>query len=277
MIRHAPAQRKKALLRTALLLLTFALPASAQQQVPPNERSRPAESVVAGMSHDDIDITTSFDGSDIIIYGAIKRETAIPQGSPLDVIVAVQGPARPVTVRRKSRHFGIWINTASVSIGAAPDFYVVATTRALDKILSPEQDARYRVGVPQAVRSFGGALTVDDPVPFTEALVRQREETGLYRLDEGAVKLIEQTLFRADVQMPANLVEGVYSTRILLVRDGEVLDVYRAPISVRKVGLELWLYRMALVQPFLYGIMSLAIAIAAGWLASVAFRALKRT
>ena len=49
-----------------------------------------------------------------------------------------------------------------------------------------------------------------------------------------------------------------------------------APIEVRKVGLERWLYRLALEQPFIYGIMSLAIAISAGWGASAAFRVFKR-
>lgn len=243
---------------------------------PRTESMPPSERVVAGLSQDDVDITTNFDGSDIIIYGAIKREVAIPTG-PLDVIVAVQGPSKAVTIRRKDRRFGVWVNADSLGIGSAPDFYVVATTRPLEMILTPEQDAQYRVSIPQAVRSFAGELTVADTVPFTEAFLRLREEAGLFRLDEGAVTLVEQTLFRADVRMPANLVEGVYSTRILLIRDGQVIDVYRAPIAVRKVGLERWLYRLALDQPAIYGLMSLLIAISAGWAASLAFRALKRT
>lgn len=261
----------------ATLGLALALPLQlrSQSQDIPDQAPVPQEKIVAGLSHDDVDITTNFDGSDIIIYGAIRRETAPPPG-PLDVIVAVQGPSKAVTIRRKDRRFGVWVNTDSVRIGSAPDFYVVATTRALSDILTPEQDAQYRVSIPQAVRSFAGELTVSDTVPFTEAFIRLRQEAGLYRLDDGAVTLAEQTLFRADVQMPANLVEGIYSTRILLVRDGRVIDVHRAPIEVRKVGLERWLYRMALDQPPLYGLMSLLIAIAAGWAASIAFRTIQR-
>ena len=109
-----------------------------------------------------------------------------------------------------------------------------------------------------------------------DALTFLREAEGLYRLDDGAVRLVEQTLFRADVRLPANLIEGAYSARIFLLRDGKVIDRFRAPIEVRKVGLERWLYRLALDRPFIYGIMSLAIAIAAGWGASAAFRLAKR-
>ena len=53
---------------------------------------------------------------------------------------------------------------------------------------------------------------MESAVPFTEALIRIREDEGLYRLDEGSVSLIDQTLFRADVSLPANLVEGAYKT-----------------------------------------------------------------
>ena len=267
MIRHA-----------ALILLLTALPGLAQAPAatpaPPPE---PPEQIVAGISHEDIDITTNFDGSEIIIYGAIKREAPIPAGEPLDVVVAVAGPSESVTVRHKERRLGIWINTGRVSIGAAPSFYVVASTRPLHLILTPEQDQRHRISVPLAMRSFAGPLNVEDAVPYTEALIRLREAADLYRLDDGAVRLAEQTLFRADVRLPANLIEGDYSARIFLLRGGEVTDTFRAPIEVRKVGLERWLYRLALEEPFVYGIMSLAIAIAAGWGASVAFRQFRRS
>lgn len=237
----------------------------------------PPEQIVAGLSRENVEITTNFDGSEILIYGAIKRQTAIPENEPLDVIVAVEGPARAETVRHKERRLGVWVNTGSVGIGSAPSFYVVATTRPLATILRPEQDQRFRISVPLAMRAFGGQSEVGDVVPYTEAFIHLREEAGLYRQDEGAVTLVEDTLFRADVRLPANLIEGFYSTRIFLLRNGEVIDTFRAPIDVRKVGLELWLYRMAKEQPFFYGIMSLAIAVAAGWGASAAARTLRRS
>ena len=276
------------ILRAALILLALSLPAHAQQApgtppaVSPVQAAttppavKPPEQIVAGISRDEIDITTNFDGSELIIYGAIKRETPIP-ADQLDVVVAVAGPSESVTVRHKERRLGIWVNTGRLSVGAAPSFYVVASTRPLHLILTPEQDQRYRISVPLAMRSFAGPVEVEDTVPYTEALIRLREGEGLYRLDDGAVRLAEQTLFRADVRLPANLMEGAYSARIFLLRDGKVIDTFHAPIKVRKVGLERWLYRLALENPFVYGIMSLAIAMAAGWGASAAFRAFRRT
>lgn len=240
------------------------------------EVAAPAEQVVAGLSSDSVAITASFDGSEILIYGAVKRETPIPAGAPLQVVVTVEGPAGALTIWRKARRAGIWVNTQKVEVGAAPGFYAVATSGPLERILLPEWDSRYRISLPLALRAFGGTVEVEDAVPYTEALIRLRQQDGLYRLDEGSVKLVDQTLFRADVRLPSNLIEGDYKTRIFLLRDGEVVDAYSAPIEVRKVGLERWLYRLAFDQPLLYGLMSLAVAVAAGWGASAAFRRLRR-
>lgn len=276
-----------------VLLLVLAGTASAQSTVPPTGAdafpipatiptadppadTTPAETVVAGLSSDSVAITASFDGSEILIYGAIKRETPIPDGPPLQVIVTVEAPSSGVTVWRKERRAGIWMNTEAVRIGAAPGFYAVATSAPLEDILLPEWDSRYRISLSHAMRAFAGQVAVESAVPFTEALIRIRENEGLYRLDEGTVSLIDQTLFRADVSLPANLVEGAYKTRIFLLRNGQVMDVFVAPINVRKVGLERWLYRLAFDRPFLYGLMSLAVAVFAGWGASAAFRKLRR-
>jgi hypothetical protein len=78
------------------------------------------------------------------------------------------------------------------------------------------------------------------------------------------------------VSLPANLTEGAYRTRIFLTRDGQIVSDFETEIDVRKVGLERWLFTLSRQQPMLYGLMSLAIAIAAGWGASAIFRFLRQ-
>lgn len=233
------------------------------------------EAIVAGLSHDAVSITASFNGSEIMIFGAVKRSGPSP-GDGLGVIVTLQGPQRSVKIRKKERRLGVWINTESLRVGAAPEFYAVATTAPLSRMLSPEDDTTFRISLPLALRAYAGEIAVEDARPFTEAMVRLRERADQYRLDEGTVTLIDDTLFRADIRMPANLVEGDYKARIFLVRDGRVIDSQSAALDVRKVGLERWLYRLALHQPFWYGLLSLALAALAGWAASARFQAIRR-
>ena len=59
------------------------------------------------------------------------------------------------------------------------------------------------------------------------------------------------------------------------MNDGDVVSEYQASIDVRKVGMERWLYNLAHERPVVYGLLSLAIAIFAGWAAAAAFRAVR--
>jgi uncharacterized protein (TIGR02186 family) len=184
----------------------------------------------------------------------------------------VSGPSTPVTVRRKENVAGIWINTDALEVDAAPSFYAVSTTAPLKKILSQVSDLRHRISIERAIRSVGAPPDIEDPTNFTEALIRIRRKNELYKLQEGEVDLLENTLFRTEVALPANLVEGDYLTTIYLLRNGEVVSKTSTEIFVSKVGLERWIFNLAHERPLIYGLLSLFIAIVAGWSASAVFR-----
>ena len=59
------------------------------------------------------------------------------------------------------------------------------------------------------------------------------------------------------------------------MRDKQVVSEFETAIEVHKVGLERWLYNLAQDHALLYGLLSLVIAVAAGWLASTVFRLLR--
>lgn len=235
-----------------------------------------AEEVVLGLSQDEVAITATFEGDEILIFGAIQRETPIDRDRPLAVVITVEGPSSPIVVRRKERRFGIWVNTDSVEVDSAPSFYAVTTSGPLDDVLTNTENLRHNITVDRAIRSRGAPMHITDTEAFSEALIRIREDAGLYKLLEGGVDLEEQTLFHTTVSLPANLTEGHYEARIFLTREGEVVDIYQTPIEVFRVGVGQWLFALSRNQPLIYGLMSLAIAIAAGWAASTAFSILKR-
>ncbi|MEO1364158.1 MAG: TIGR02186 family protein, partial [Pseudomonadota bacterium] len=133
------------------------------------------------------------------------------------------------------------------------------------------ENLEHRVTVPSLLRGLTVPASVLDASAYVAALIRVRQAAGVYQELEGQVVVDQQSLFRTRIALPAALTEGAYQTRILLTRDGEVVSRYETTIEVRKVGLERWLFTMSRENPFWYGIMSLAIAIAAGWGASAAF------
>ena len=242
-----------------LLLLLLALPAQ-------------AEKVVTSLSQNRVSIDTNFDGSEILVFGAVRRESPVPPG-PLEVIVTVAGPSLPVIVRRKSRVLGIWVNAEDVEIDRAPSFYAVATSGPWEEVISDTEDLRHKISIGRAIRSVG-AEVADSP-SFTEALIRLRLRAGLYETAVDTVEVKEATLFSTQVALPANLTEGNYTVRFFLTRDRQVVDRSETTILVRKVGLERFLFTLAHEQPLIYGLLSLAIAIGAGWGASAMFRYLR--
>ncbi|MBM9595283.1 TIGR02186 family protein [Roseitranquillus sediminis] len=248
-------------MRWLVALLIWAVPAA-------------AEEVVADLSQNRISITADFDGSEILIFGAVKREEPL-EGVPLEVVITLSGPSQTVMVRRKSRVAAIWANTAAVEVDRAPSFYAVATSGPLSQVLSQTEDLRHRITTRRAIRAVGAPQEVLDLPEFVRALIRVREGAGQYQLREGAVSVREQTLFSTSIELPANLVEGNYEVRIFLTREGHVINAYDTVIYVQKVGLEKFLYVLAHERPFIYGLMSLALAGVAGWGASAAFRWLR--
>lgn len=235
-----------------------------------------SETVVSGQSDDRIEINANFRGSNLLIYGAVKRDTPIPPTAPLDVIIVVEGPSEPAVVRRKAHRYGMWINTDVVTVDRAPSFYAIASTRPLNEILSDTEDLRHGISVQRTIRSVGAPSQIMDSPAFTDALIRLRQDKGVYSVNQEAVRFAEATLFRTDITLPANLTEGIYKTRIFLVRSRQIVSFDERTIYVRKVGLERWLFNVAHRQPAIYATLALALAAFAGWAASELFRLMRR-
>lgn len=235
-----------------------------------------SEEIVLGLSRDEVAITANFNGSEVMIFGAVKRDAPAPDTGPLEVVITLAGPSAPVMVRRKERLLGIWVNTDAVEVDEAPSFYAVATSAPFREAVTEVEDLRYGISIPRAIRSVGAPSTVEDAETFTEALIRIRQNAGQYQILDGEIDIEEETLFRGQIALPSALTEGDYIARIYITRNGLVVDEYETSIAVYKAGLERWLFEMSRNQPLLYGLMSLAIAISAGWLASAVFRVFQR-
>ena len=125
----------------SLMLALLAAPLAAQ------------ETVVVDLSQNRVAITANFAGSEIFVFGAVKRDTPLAEGiAPLDVAIVVEGPLEHTTVRRKDKTLGIWVNVDSVQIEAAPSFFTVATTGPLEEILHEGERRDYAIGLDYAVR-----------------------------------------------------------------------------------------------------------------------------
>ncbi len=107
--------------------------------------------------------------------------------------------------------------------------------------------------------------------------MRVRATKGRYVVEEGKVQVVDDTLFRADVSLPSDLVEGAYKVRMFITRGGK-RGRPQGPEHRRaegRAGADA--VPASVNQPLRStGLISLIIAAAAGWLASAAFRLMRR-
>ncbi len=233
------------------------------------------ETVVVDLSQNRVEITATYSGSDIFVFGAVKRDGPLPEGTgPLDVAIVIEGPLETATVRKKEKKLGIWVNSDSVEVHEAPSFFTIATTAPLADMLNEGDLRDYAIGLDYAIRPQGQAE--DGIEDFAAAVTRIRQDAGLYSQREGIINLTDETLFEVDILLPPNLVEGDYTARVYLIRDKNIVAETSVGITVRKAGLEVWLYELAHESPLTYGLLSLLVALVAGYGASEIFRRLKR-
>ena len=226
-----------------------------------------AEDLVSGVSQDTIQITSNYTGTDIVVFGAIERPQNI-QGR--NIVVVVRGPDEAMTVRRRSRIAGVWVNSDAARFEGLPAYYYLASTEPVARIAPPDALARYGIGLQGLKPSATGSH--HDPEPFRQAVIRHLRQTGLYVESPGSIDFLSETLFRTKVPVPAGVTRGQYNVEVYLFRDGEVVSAQSTPFFVDATGLERRLFNMAHNAPLTYGLACVAMAMMLGWISAVLFR-----
>ena len=222
------------------------------------------EALVADLTSHLIAITTGFVGTSVVLFGATD--------GPGDVVVVVRGPDRDMTVRRKSRVAGIWVNTEGVTFDDVPSFYAVIASRPLEEMLSPATAESYRLGIANL------KLVAHAPAPppvvdaFRAALVRAQQRAGLFEDRMGKVDFLGERLFRTTIAFPSNVPTGTFLVEVFLVRDRHVVAAQTTPLVVSRVGVDAAVFEFSGRQPGFYGAIAVLTAVVAGWLASLPFR-----
>jgi uncharacterized protein (TIGR02186 family) len=223
-----------------------------------------AQGLVADLTSHLIAISTGFTGASVVLFGATD--------SPGDVVVAVRGPERELTVRRKSRIAGIWVNTREVTFVNVPSFYALAASRPIEDIVSPATAAFYRLGVANLRPQTARPRPPEVVGAFAPALVRTQQRAGLFPSSVGKIDFLGERLFRTTISFPSNVPTGNYLVEVFLVRDKDVVSGQTTPLVVSKVGIDASVFEYATRQPGFYGAIAVLTAIVAGWFASLPFR-----
>lgn len=238
-----------------LLLLTLA--AGLLGDVP----ARAQQDLVADLSDHLVAITTGFTGADVLLFGAVEGEG--------EIIVTVTGPRGDVTVRRKDRVAGVWVNVESVTFANAPSFYAVASTEALENVANADIRQRQQIGI-ENISMFPDDPEVDPGTAaiFRAGLIRNKRAAGLYSDDVLPITVLSNRLFRTRIHLPANVAIGTYTVAVYYLRDGSAVHAQTTPLVVSKTGIGADIFLFAHTNSAAYGVLAIIVAVAAGWLAA---------
>ncbi|WP_293864737.1 TIGR02186 family protein [uncultured Alsobacter sp.] len=230
-----------------------------------------AEGLVLSLSSHRVQITQTYTGAELVIFGAIMRDasSAGRQGR-YDVVVTASGPKGSTVVREKVRTGPIWANLSQRKFVNVPATLAVLATREIDEVAEPILRTRYGLGL-DALIVRSGPDQVED-APFREALIRLKQEAGLYVEDGRGVTFITPGLFRATVPVPATAPVGTYDVTVALLSEGVQLARESTHFEVTKVGFEQALAQAARTRAWLYGLLTASMALLFGWMATIIFR-----
>lgn len=255
-------------------------PAGPLQQTPsarPPALPEARETVQADVSSRSVAVTSSFTGTEIIVFGAVDNSRqSSPESGFYDVVVIVEGtPAR--LVARKKSNVGIWLNTASITFQSVPSYYAIISTRPLDEIADPiilrDNDIGFEHVRMTPISGWETGVTTGELEDFKSAVVRIKQRERLYvERPVGGVVFIGRSLFRASLDLPANVPVGPLVARVHLFREGRLLHTFTSRVTLRREGLEHFLHTFAFGQPLAYGLATVLISIAMGLAASGLFR-----
>jgi uncharacterized protein (TIGR02186 family) len=175
-----------------------------------------------------------------------------------------------MTVRRRDRIAGVWVNRDAAKFGGLPAFYYLASTRPLAQIAAPDVLARHDIGITNLTP--GSVYSHHNPAPFRRAALRHLRQDKLYTEAPGSIDFLSENLFRTHVPVPADVARGQYNVSVFLFRDGNVVSAQSTPLFIDQTGLERRLFNFAHGNPFGYGLAALFMALTLGWLSSLLFR-----
>jgi len=223
--------------------------------------------LITDLSQSRIDISYRFAGAELLIFGAIQYPGGRAPRDPPGIAVVLRGPVDAITVRRKERVAGIWVNTESMRFESAPGFYAVATTAPVRELLDERNAAIYEIGVSHLQLSPATAADPETTREFQDGLVGLRTRAQLFVEQPYGVQVTDNVLYRARIPIPSAVPVGNYRVEIHLIGDGEVRARSTAPVIIDKSGFEREIYLFATERPLLYGLTAVALALALGWAA----------
>lgn len=264
------------LILSVLFLVSFWL--TAANAAENSNKDQVLESIEADVSSRQLAITSSFVGTEIVIFGTVENSVQpSAEAGTYDVVVVVEGVSAPLILRRRANLGGLWVNTKQTRFASLPSFYAIQSTRPIseiaeNKILDEHGIGFEHVRIVEAPSGRVEGTSREEMEQARAAILRLKQAEGLFFQSDYSVAFVGRSLFRTTVPVPANVPVGPLKLRVYLFREGKLLDDFIGEVELERRGVERFLHVAAFDYSILYGIVTILLAVAAGALSAYIFR-----
>ena len=229
--------------------------------------SAKSSQIVVDLSENKVKVNSSFVGTNVMIFGTKKQRE--------NIVIVIFGPDEKITVRKKQRLGGIWVNGEKHEFQNIPGFYAIASTQPLNEITNPNLLKHYEIGIRNLIDNrllSRGPEGNNSNKAFKEALIRGKKRRLLFLDNPLKINVVSDQLFKTSFHFPSNMSTGNYTVKVFSFQKKKFLSMTTKNISVEKTGVGADLFRFAKEQSALYGLLAIVIAMLSGWIAAVIFR-----
>jgi uncharacterized protein (TIGR02186 family) len=205
--------------------------------------------------------------------GKVTVRAVVPYGD--QIAFRIVGPREDLTLMRKGRVGGLWMNVQQIHFQNLPKVYLLWTS---DKLASMEAGGTKAMKL-NYLSILSGTLETknqeEEPL-FLNELIKLKEADRLYHVSEGTVRIrsLEKGVWdRADavLELPPKIYPGSYVLELLAFKEGNGRLLHSSALEVKLVGFPALISGLALRKGLLYGILAVLIATVSGLLIGIVF------
>lgn len=221
-------------------------------------------------NHDHIKIASFYHGSTVSVAGVAD--------SGADLIIKLTSPEGHETLRKKGKAAGfLWMNVGSLNFERVPNLYFLHTTKKLEEMLTPDEIDKYLIGYPALEKhvEITPIKNEDEKTKWFNDFVKFKESSKLYSTSYGKISTTVKDgkqHYYVLLDWPYQALPDNYTVTVYAVKDKKIVETATASVFVEQVGIVKTLSDMAKNNGVMYGIISIAIALAAGFGVGIIFR-----
>lgn len=171
----------------------------------------------------------------------------------------------------------IWMKTGEVHFEGIPLFYHIYSTKPLKDLLPEEELEKYKLTFETLGKEAKVSLTKEETQQNSlwQEFVKYKMKHALFRdgiISPSCTKRDQKEIMELSLFWPYQAPPGIYKVRIFEIANGKILSIDEKEIEVMKAGFVKFLTNFSREHAFIYGVVSVLIALISGFLVGMIFK-----